>query len=207
MDGSHVIIDDATLVRRIQLGGPDEELTAFEALVRQYSEKLLRSLSSKGLSSEECQDVASETWLRAWRGIARFEYRGISVFSWLIQIARNVSHELFRRRYLGVPLEDNVGEVDVSYREDDTAALVVGRLDRQEFSEAVRAVLQEAPEDFRLIIEAQFFAEFSTEEVMELFDWSRSKVYTTKHRALHWLRDRLMRRHEPTAVAAWRQGP
>lgn len=207
MDRSDTIIDDATLVRRIQLGGHDEELAAFEALVRQYGEKLLRSLAAKGLSSEECQDVASETWLRAWRGIARFEYRGISVFSWLIQIARNVSHELFRRRYLGLPLEDNAADVDVAYQEDDTATLVVGRLDRQEFSEAVHAVLQEAPEDFRLMIEAQFVAEFSTEEVMELFNWSRSKVYTTKHRALHWLKDRLLRRHEPATVAAWRQGP
>lgn len=38
---------------------------------------------------------------------------------------------------------------------------------------------------------------------MELHGWSRSKVYTTKTRALHWLRKRLLNRVGPTDIEAW----
>src|SRR5206468_4204820 len=64
-------------------------------------DQLVRYLvRAKGLTSEELLDVASETWGRAVRLIARYEDRGHSFFAWLKAIANNVAREHFKKHYL-----------------------------------------------------------------------------------------------------------
>ena len=67
---------------------------------------------------------------------------------------------------------------------DDPEASVLQRLTMQERRAVLRQVLATAPRDYRIVIRAYFFAEQTTQEIMARHGWSRSKVYTTKFRAL-----------------------
>ena len=85
---------DSELIALIQLGSDDEQCMAFSVLFVRYGERLQKDIffttGSRGFSSQEREDVASETWVRAWCGIKSFEDRGVSVLTWLKKIALNV---------------------------------------------------------------------------------------------------------------------
>jgi RNA polymerase sigma-70 factor (ECF subfamily) len=65
---------DAELVARVQKG----EKRAFDLLVLKYQRKIMRLLSRMIRESSEVEDVAQETFIKAYRAIGQF--RGDSAF-------------------------------------------------------------------------------------------------------------------------------
>lgn len=88
--------DDAASVARTGPTDPDFEVlfsNAAPSLVA-WTRLRLRGLESIGIDVE---DVAQETWTRAFEGFARFDAQRASFRSWVISIARNVLLENVRR--------------------------------------------------------------------------------------------------------------
>ena len=77
---------DRTLIERVQRG----ENAAFDLLVKKYQHRVAALLRRHIADPSELEDVAQETFLRAYRGLARF--RGDSAFyTWLYRIAVNTA--------------------------------------------------------------------------------------------------------------------
>ena len=73
------------------------DLDAFEALVRTYQEPIWRFLRHLVGDPTQAEDLAQETFLRAFRRLRSFAFR--SKFStWLFQIARNAAVDALRSR-------------------------------------------------------------------------------------------------------------
>lgn len=72
------------LIARARAG--DEE--AFGQLVTLHADQVYGALRRFGLSSGDAEDVAQDVFLRAWRGLGRFEGRS-SLSTWLYRIAFN----------------------------------------------------------------------------------------------------------------------
>ena len=73
---------DLELVRRVQHG----ESAAFDVLVRKYQHRVVALVGRYIADWSECQDVAQDTFIRAYRAIGSF--RGDAQFStWLHRIA------------------------------------------------------------------------------------------------------------------------
>ena len=87
-----------------------------------------------------------------------------------------------------MPRKRHVPPSRIRYEQSDPGHLVPLRLTEKEALDAIRQVLDQASDDHRAVIKSMFFDEFSSKETMELYEWSESKFYTTKHRALRWLR-------------------
>lgn len=84
---------DAAALTRV-LGGDRE---AFRVLVERYS-KMVFSLAFRMTGNEDdAEDVVQETFLRAYRGLDRFESRS-SMATWLFRIATNCSLTTLERR-------------------------------------------------------------------------------------------------------------
>jgi RNA polymerase sigma-70 factor, ECF subfamily len=84
---------ERVLIARARAG--DE--SAFAQLVTQHSARVYGALRRFGLTPQEADEVAQEVFLRAWRGLARFEER--SQFStWLYRIAFNEAQRRLARR-------------------------------------------------------------------------------------------------------------
>ena len=77
---------DLELVRRVQRG----DSAAFDLLVRKYQHRITALIGRYVADWSECQDVAQETFLRAYRALGNF--RGDAQFyTWLHRIAVNTA--------------------------------------------------------------------------------------------------------------------
>src|SRR6185503_1351136 len=84
---------DPTVVRAAAAG----DLEAFDALVRMYQQPVWRFLCRLVRDPALAEDLAQETFLRAFRKLDTFAHQ--SRFStWLFQIARNAGIDALRRR-------------------------------------------------------------------------------------------------------------
>jgi RNA polymerase sigma-70 factor, ECF subfamily len=86
--------EDSELLLRIVL---EDDRKAFEAILRKY-ESPIRAFFRKmcGGDEELANDLAQETFLKAYRGIASFQHNA-KFLTWLYAIAKNVFYEHVRR--------------------------------------------------------------------------------------------------------------
>lgn len=85
--------DDHTLVAASQRGNQ----AAFGEIVRRYQRAVHRLAWSLTRSAADADDLAQETFVRAWGAIGRFE-PGQPLFPWLARIVTNQAFSLFRTR-------------------------------------------------------------------------------------------------------------
>jgi RNA polymerase sigma-70 factor (ECF subfamily) len=85
--------DDAALVAASQKG----DQAAFGEIVRRYQRAVHRLAWSLTRNSSDADDLAQETFVRAWGAIGRFE-TGSPLYPWLARIVTNLAFSLFRTR-------------------------------------------------------------------------------------------------------------
>ena len=100
-DGAKVDDPDRALVAAAVGGDRD----AFEALVRRHQTRIVNYATAIVRDPADAEDVAQETFVRAWRSLTRF--RGDSSFkTWLYAIATNAARTGLERRARRNRLED-----------------------------------------------------------------------------------------------------
>lgn len=85
--------DDTALVAASQRG----DQAAFSELVRRHQRAVHRIAYGLTRSAADADDLAQETFVRAWGAIARFEL-GQPLMPWLARICTNQAYSLFRHR-------------------------------------------------------------------------------------------------------------
>ncbi len=85
--------EEAHLVRAAQSGDAD----AFGQIVRRYQRAIYRVAYGLTRNASDADDLAQETFVRAWQAIGRFR-AGEPLYPWLARIAMNQAMSLFRRR-------------------------------------------------------------------------------------------------------------
>lgn len=83
------------LIERWQAGNDREEI--FRRLFDRYSRPVASFFKNRGFSSEECRELAQETFLSVYRGLASFRLDS-SFETWLFSIARNLARNAVRDR-------------------------------------------------------------------------------------------------------------
>ena len=125
---------------------------AFEVLVLRYQARIVNYASAMVRDAGAAEDVAQETFVRAWRGLGRF--RGESSFkTWLYRIATNVARTHLDRhgrqaRIADRSLDDEAEPLqagDVPSPAPDAETSLVRR-------EAIDRALSELPDELRLAL-------------------------------------------------------
>lgn len=180
----HASATDETLVRRARSG----ETRAFEELVMRHTDRLCASLRRFGLDQAEAQDVAQETFLRAWRGLADFEQRS-SFFTWLYRIGFNeAQRRLARRPPAGAVISDNLQPID---QVEDHRPGPAARAETDELRQALGRALRQIPSDLRAPIVLRDVQGLSTEQAAAILDLSTAAFKSRLHRGRMSLRDLL----------------
>jgi RNA polymerase sigma-70 factor (ECF subfamily) len=178
--GEHEL--DQILVERVQQG----DRRAFDLLVRKYQHKVIGLISRYVRNRAECEDIAQESFMRAWRAIATF--RGDSAFyTWLYKIAVNTA----KNHLVAMKRRPPADDVDI-----DEASFMVGaermqdnatpehEMMRQEIEQSVFSTVQELPEELRTAITLREVDGLSYEEIAQAMDCPigtvRSRIFRAR---------------------------
>lgn len=86
-------MDINAILKRIENG----DRSAFALVVQQFQQPLFGYLGRMGLSQGLAEDIAQETFLRAWKRLNDYDPMRAEFSTWLFTIARNLAlHELER---------------------------------------------------------------------------------------------------------------
>lgn len=173
---------DQALVERVQAG----DKRAFDLLVRKYQHKIVSVVTRYVSDWAEAQDVAQESFIRAYRAIGAF--RGDSQFyTWMYKIAINTAKNYLvsqgRRPPIGdVAIEDAVQLENATRLRD--GATPERELMRQEIEQTVFATVEQLPEELRTAITLREVDGLSYEEIAEAMNCPigtvRSRIFRAR---------------------------
>lgn len=156
---------DQALVARVQ----DGEKRAFDLLVLKYQHRLTSVISRYIHDWSEAQDVAQESFIRAYRAIGNF--RGDSQFyTWLYKIAVNTAKNWLVSQGRRPPTDDIDASDAVQYdagsrlRDTDTPER---ELMRHEVEQTVTRTVEALPDELRMAITLREVDGLSYEEISE----------------------------------------
>ena len=173
---------DGDLVRRVQAG----DGAAFDLLVRKYQHRIAALIGRYIPDWSECQDVAQEAFLRAYRAIGNF--RGDAQFyTWLHRIAVNTAKNHLVAHNRRPPTDD----IDVSDAEQFESGLRLRDNDtperelmRQQMEQTVMRAVDGLPEELRTAITLREVEGLSYEEIAERMDCPigtvRSRIFRAR---------------------------
>jgi RNA polymerase sigma-70 factor (ECF subfamily) len=173
---------DHALVERVQKG----DKRAFDLLVRKYQHKVVGVISRYISDWSECQDVAQEAFIRAYRAIGAF--RGDSQFyTWVYKIAINTAKNYLVSQGRRPPTDDigveDAVQLDGGARLKDRAT-PEHELLRQEIEQTVFATVEQLPEDLRTAITLREVDGLSYEEIAEAMNCPigtvRSRIFRAR---------------------------
>ncbi|MCP1675909.1 RNA polymerase sigma-70 factor (ECF subfamily) [Natronocella acetinitrilica] len=175
-------VSDQELVERVQAG----DKQAFNLLVRKYQHKLVKMISRYVSDPSEAQDVAQETFIKAYRALPNF--RGDSSFyTWIYRIGANTAKNYLvaqGRRPPGSDIDAQDAEqyvVDSSLRETDTPE---GLAQRDEIEKTVFDAIESLPDDLRTAITLRELDGLSYEEIAQAMDCPvgtvRSRIFRAR---------------------------
>ena len=171
-------MDESTLVRRAAEGEAD----AWEPLVLAHQEAVFRLCYLLLGDPDEAEDVAQETFLRAWNHLRRFD-PARPLRPWLLSIASNLASN--RRRSAG----RYVSALMRAFRNEPVSSPgIEERSARQmEASELWKAVQTLSLPD-QQIVYLRYFLELSVAETAQTLDVAEGTVKSRLSRALEKLR-------------------
>jgi RNA polymerase sigma-70 factor (ECF subfamily) len=148
---------EVELIARAQ--GGDKQ--AFGELVRNHREGVVNLVYRMGGDIPLAEDVAQETFIRAWRGLAR--YRPRSPFrNWLYRIATNAALDVLRRRRESVDIES----LALAASEPGPERAVEG----QERGELVQQAVLALPSASRAVLVLREYEGLSYRQIAEVLD-------------------------------------
>tara|TARA_B100001123_G_C15162057_1_gene967846 strand:+ start:105 stop:704 length:600 start_codon:yes stop_codon:yes gene_type:complete len=183
---------DQQLVERAQRG----DKQAFELLVIKYQRKLIRLLSQFIRDSAEVEDVAQETFIKAYRSLSSF--RGDSAFyTWLYRIGINAAKNFLvaqKRRVskasIGFDIEDVENFKEGSELHD--LSTPESELISKQTAQIVHQALNELPEELRTAITLREIEGLSYEEIANVMDCPTGTVRSRIFRAREVISDKLL---------------
>jgi len=112
---------------------------AFDTLYRRYVERIYAYLYSFTYNATEAEDMTSQTFLSAWKGLRHYREQG-TFAAWLFHIARNKARDLHRQKHPQITLddvEDLPAELDptAGFEKEETlrrVILLIERLDPEQ---------------------------------------------------------------------------
>ena len=173
---------DLELVKRVQRG----DGAAFDLLVRKYQHRIAALIGRYIADWSEVQDVAQETFIRAYRAIGNF--RGDAQFyTWLHRIAVNTAKNHLvagnrRPPNADIDVEDaEQYDAGVRLRDTDTPER---ELMRQQLEQTVMRAVEALPEELKLAITLREVDGLSYEEIARRMDCPigtvRSRIFRAR---------------------------
>ncbi len=168
MDGTPT---ETEILRRIAEG----EREHYAEIVERYKDKVYGLLRGMGAKHQDAQDLAQETFIRAYRGLSELrEYEHFP--AWIYKIAVNLMRDFTKKKR---PIPTGEAERLDSGNEETPEKMLLAKEMRRE----VHRILESLPDQERLILLLRYTNELSYEEIADLTGLRLTQVRNRLHRA------------------------
>jgi RNA polymerase sigma-70 factor, ECF subfamily len=159
--------------------------SAYAVVVCHFQRPLFGFLGRMGLSQSVVEDLAQETFLRAWIHLAAFDSRRATFGTWLFSIARNLAlNEITSARYKN---SEPLGEVEIDQPTSDALALDEA-LERKLQCQRLYRAMRTLSFDDRSAVSLAYVQELDMRAIAQIEQTSESAIKTRLHRAKQKLR-------------------
>lgn len=183
-------INDADLIRAAQQG----DQAAFEELVRQYDQAVLRLALHLTGNEQDARDIYQDAFLKAYRNLGSFRFE-CSFYTWIYRIVTNLCLDHLRRRQ--VRKEDSPVIVDDSGQEyslldqvsdDRSGASPDKDLMRRELGKRIGRALNRLTPRERMVFEMKHYQGLKLRTIGEALNTTEETAKNTLFRATQKLR-------------------
>ncbi|MGH8048476.1 MAG: RNA polymerase sigma factor [Chthoniobacterales bacterium] len=163
--GDGDLADESDLVKKSRAG----DTSAFDRLITLHRDRVYMIANNILRNNEDALDVAQNTFLRAWKNLARFD--GSAPFGgWIARIATNASIDLIRRRqshpqteFEAVPMA-----IDAASRTTPSRPAKPGEsIDREEIRKRFQSALATLSAEHRAVIVLKEIEDLSYQEIAD----------------------------------------
>lgn len=182
--------DESALVAAARNG----DARAFEQIVLRYQRPVHRIAYALTRSAADADDLAQETFLRAWKALDRFEL-GQPLHPWLARIATNLAFSLFRHRKRRPEQSiEPLVEAGRQWGVDDDPAEHAATSERDTH---MRAAFAELTEEHQTILTLRVVNDLSYEQISQTLNVPIGTVMSRLSRARAELKRRMQERTGP----------
>ena len=176
------MVSDPSILARIAGG----ERAAFAELVLRYQQPLFGFLGRMGLTQAQAEDLAQETFLRAWSHLQQFDPARAQFSTWLHTIARNLACTFLtvRQEHAGAP-DDALA--DVACEQPNPMQQLQAKQEREQLQHALRRL----PMTDRSALALAYVHGISLTDIARIEGVSLAAIKTRLHRARQTLRSML----------------
>lgn len=182
----------------VRRGDPDEEFpdvlaaaragdsAAYGRLYHAHAGEIVAFAAARGARDPDA--VANDTYLRAFRGLERFDGDAADFRSWVFAIARNVVIDAHRHESRRPPVADGSRHRDRAGAPSAEAAALTAM-----GAERVEEVLSVLTDDQREVIALRLVADLTIAEVSRILDKPETSVKALQRRAMRRLQREILR--------------
>jgi len=170
-------LDEPALIRHAANG----DASAWEPLVQTYQQAVFRLAYLLLGDPDDAEDIAQETFLRAWKHLKRFDPTR-PLKPWLLSITANLSRN--RRRSAGRYL----AALTRAFRDEPAPASVEEKSTQYMEANDLRKAVQNLNEPDQQVVYLRYFMDLSVAETAEVLQVAEGTVKSRLSRALEKLR-------------------
>lgn len=189
-----VQVEEMDLLTRARRG----ELTAYDALVRRYQERIYATVYHMTANHEDANDLAQETFIKAFQALRSFR-GGSSFYTWVYRIAVNKTLNFLKQRKNRTQM--SLDDLDFNAEHDpDLVALISEKTPHREASlselqEKLNTAMQKLSEPHRMVVALHDVQGLSHEEIAKIMDCNvgtvRSRLFYARQQLQAYLSDYL----------------
>jgi RNA polymerase sigma-70 factor, ECF subfamily len=186
-------LPETDLIREAQGGSR----TAFDALVRQYDQAVLRLAMHLTGSEQDAQDIQQEAFLKAYRYLGNFRFE-CSFYTWIYRIVTNLCLDHLRKRSVRkedapVAKDSSGGEYDLLDQVPDGRAGANPERDlmRRQLGARISGALEKLTPRERMVFELKHYHGLKLRTVGEILQTTEETAKNTLFRATQKLRGAL----------------
>lgn len=154
---------------------------ALEELYDRFSSALYGVIHKIVKNEDLAQDVLQESFIKIWTHIKTFDPKRGRLFTWCLNIARNLSIDKIRKseyKAINQNIEDSVYIVD-SMKNTETATDTIG----------VKTLVDKLEPDLRVLIEGAYFMGYTQQELSEMLQIPLGTVKSRMRLAMSKLKE------------------
>jgi len=173
----------ADLIDRIKAG--DRE--AFKDFVRAYQQKVFQLAYAFFGNREDAMDIVQETFLRLHQKLDTFR-SGYSLQGWVLQIAKNLCIDYFRKNYRRrkeLESEKSLDDLQLAAEENGAAARAA------ELKDLLSRCIHKLADKQRMIFVMRHYNQFQVEEIARILNIAPGTVKSLHFKAVQNLKSQL----------------